>query len=115
MKQRALHFFPPSAYGASFLAQELPIACVLAILYSILVYFLAGFTYAAGPFFMFVALALLVALVAGSLFILLAALTPSLQVAGGLSGVITLLLILLCHAAGRSVPWCAMSSCKNAG
>ncbi|KAL4448626.1 hypothetical protein ABPG75_005845 [Micractinium tetrahymenae] len=95
LKQRALHFFPPSAYGAALVVQELPITLACAVLFSVLVYFLAGFTYAAAPFFMFTLLLLLAGLVFGLLFVVLAALTPTLQVAGGLSGVLILALILL--------------------
>ena len=51
-----------------------------------MVYFIDGYTYSAGAFFMYTALLLLSGLVFGALFIVLAALTPTLQVAGGLCG-----------------------------
>lgn len=51
-----------------------------------MVYFISGFTTSAGAFFMYTAVLLLSGLVFGALFIVLAALTPTLQVAGGLSG-----------------------------
>jgi ABC-type multidrug transport system permease subunit len=60
-----------------------------------MVYWMAGFTASAGAFFMYTALLLVSGLVFGAMFIVLAALCPTLQVAGGLSGVIILLLILL--------------------
>lgn len=34
MKQRALRFFPPTAYGASFLAQEMPLILACSIIFS---------------------------------------------------------------------------------
>ena len=60
-----------------------------------MVYFLAGYTYSAGAFFAYTATLLLSGLVFGAMFIVLSALTPTLQVAGGLAGVILLALILL--------------------
>lgn len=51
-----------------------------------MVYWMAGFTPLAGSFFMYTALLLLSGLVFGAMFIVLAALCPTLQVAGGLSG-----------------------------
>ena len=51
-----------------------------------MVYWMAGFTASAGAFFMYTALLLVSGLVFGAMFIVLAALCPTLQVAGGLSG-----------------------------
>lgn len=51
-----------------------------------MVYWMAGFAPLAGSFFMYTALLLLSGLVFGAMFIVLAALCPTLQVAGGLSG-----------------------------
>lgn len=56
--------------------------CALAVM----VYWMAGLTPLAGSFFMYTALLLLSGLVFGAMFIVLAALCPTLQVAGGLSG-----------------------------
>lgn len=95
LKQRSLRMFPPTAYGASMLAQEVPLMVACAIIFSVMVYWMAGFAPLAGSFFMYTALLLLSGLVFGAMFIVLAALCPTLQVAGGLSGVIILLLILL--------------------
>ena len=53
---------------------------------AVLVYFTAGFTYAAAPFFVYCLTLLAAGLVFGGLFIALAAVTPTLQITGGLAG-----------------------------
>lgn len=54
--------------------------------HAVMVYWMAGFTSSAGAFFMYTAVLLASGLVFGAMFIVLAALCPTLQVAGGLSG-----------------------------
>ncbi|PSC75525.1 pleiotropic drug resistance 5-like isoform A [Micractinium conductrix] len=95
IKHRALRFYPPSAFGGAFLAQELPMMLVCSALFSILVYFTAGLATTAGGFFMFWAQLLGSGLVFGAMFIALAAILPTLQVTGGLAGGVLLVLILL--------------------
>ena len=86
LKHRDLGFFPSSAYCLSLATLEAPASCVAAALFSLLVYWMVGFAPEAGRFFMFTAQLAIAGLDFGALFVLLAAMTPSLQVAGGLSG-----------------------------
>ncbi|EEY56183.1 ATP-binding Cassette (ABC) Superfamily [Phytophthora infestans T30-4] len=93
-KQRSANFFRTASYVLSFSASQIPPILLETVVFSSIVYWMCGFVSSAGSFLLFVVTLCLINISMGAFFFFLSSVSPNVNVANPVSGVIVEFFVL---------------------
>ncbi len=91
-KHKGFAFYHPFVDSLSSLTADLPLKFINTLIFDIVMYFMVGLKNEAGPFFIFVLVTYLAALVMSAIFRTVAAATKQPEIASGIAGILVLIL-----------------------